>query len=142
MAKKVKTIIKLQVPAGKATPAPPIGPSLAQHRINISEFCQKFKDKTSDQKGWLIPVEIKVYEDGSYDFKLKQPPTSELIKKTIGLEKGSKEPNRNKAGTISQEQIKEIAQKKIKDLNTNDIKQAMKIVEGTAKSMGLEIKQS
>ncbi len=142
MAKKVKSLVKLQIPAGKATPAPPIGPSLAQHGINISEFCQKFNDQTSDKKGWLIPVEIKVYEDGTYDFKLKQPPTAELIKKIVGVEKGSGEPNRKKVGTITQAQLKEIAEKKMEDLNATDIKQAMKVVEGTAKSMGLEIEKS
>jgi len=139
MAKKVKAIIKLQIPAGKATPAPPIGPSLAQHGINISEFCQRFNDKTNDQKGWIIPVEIKVFIDRSYDFRLKQPPVSELIKKTVGIEKGSGEPNRSKIGSITKAQIKEIAQRKMEDLNTNEIEKAMKIVEGTAKSMGLEV---
>lgn len=139
MTKKVNAIVKLQIPAGKATPAPPIGPSLAQHGINISEFCQRFNNETSDQKGWIIPVEIKVFEDKSYDFKLKQPPVSEIIKKTIGIEKGSGEPNRNKIGSITKAQIKEVAQRKIEDLNTKDIEKAMKIVEGTAKSMGLEI---
>ena len=139
MAKKVKALVKLQVPAGQATPAPPIGPSLAQHRINISEFCQRFNAETEKQKGWLIPVEIKVYEDGSYDFKLKQPPVSELIKKTIGIEKGSAEPNKIKIGKINRAQLKEIAERKMEDLNADDIEAAIKIVEGTAKSMGIEI---
>jgi len=139
MAKKAKAIVKLQIPAGQATPAPPIGPSLAQHGINISEFCQRFNAETEKQKGWLIPVEIKVYEDRSYEFKLKQPPVSELIKKTIGIEKGSGEPNRTKVGSISRAQLKEIAQRKMEDLNADDIEAAIKIVEGTAKSMGIEI---
>lgn len=139
MARVPKVIVKLQIPAGQATPAPPIGPSLAQHGINISEFCQRFNAETEKQKGWVIPVEIKVYEDRSYEFTLKQPPVSELLKKTIGIEKGSGEPNKVKVGKVTKAQIKEIAQRKMEDLNADDIEGAMKIVEGTAKSMGIEI---
>lgn len=140
MAKEVKAIVKLQIPAGQATPAPPIGPSLAQHGLNISEFCQRFNDQTQDQKGWVIPVEIKVYVDNSYEFKLKQPPVPELLKKMAGIEKGSGEPNKTKVGSITRAQLKEIAQRKLEDLNTTDVESAMRIVEGTAKNMGIEIK--
>ena len=138
--KKVKTIVKLQIPAGQATPAPPIGPSLAQHGINIAEFCQKFNEQTQNQKGWTLPVEIKVFEDRSYEFKIKQPLASELLKKAAGIEKGSGEPNKTKVGSITKAQLKEIAQRKMGDLNANDLENAMKIIEGTAKSMGITIK--
>jgi len=140
MSKKIKTIIKLQIPAGQATPAPPVGPALAQHGVNIAEFCQKFNEASKSQQGSTTPVEITVYEDKTYDFKLKQPPASELLKKAAGIEKGSSEPNRKKIAKISKSQIKEIAEKKMVDLNAMDIEQAMKIIEGTAKSMGIEIK--
>jgi len=138
--KKISAVIKLQIPAGQATPAPPIGPALAQHGINIADFCQKFNDATKERQGWTIPVEITIFEDKSYDFKLKQPPTSEFLKKAAGIEKGSGEPNRKKVGKVSREQIREIAEKKLPDLNTDDIEKAMKIIEGTAKNMGIEIK--
>jgi len=138
--KKVKAIIKLQIPAGKATPAPPVGPSLAQHGLNIAEFCQKFNDETKTKAGFKIPVEIKVFEDRTYEFKLKQPPTSELLKKAAGIEKGSGQPNKIKVAKISKEQLRKIAQQKMEDLNTSDLEKAMKIVEGTARNMGLEIK--
>jgi len=140
MAKKVKAKVKLQIPAGKATPAPPVGPTLAQHGINISEFCKKFNDLTVDKGNFKIPVEITIYEDRTYDFILKEPPASELLKKAAGIEKGSGEPNRKKVGSITRKQLREIAQRKIKDLNTNDIEKAMKIIEGTARNMGIEIK--
>jgi large subunit ribosomal protein L11 len=139
MAKKIKTIVKLQIPAGQATPAPPVGPALAQQGINIAEFCQKFNEATKTQGGFVIPVEITVYEDRSYDFKLKQPPASELLKKAAGIEKGSGKPNREKVGKITKEQLREIAEKKLEDLNTSDIEKAMRIIEGTARSMGLTI---
>lgn len=139
MLKKPKAIVKLQIPAGAATPAPPIGPSLAQYGINISEFCKKFNDQTQNQKGWIIPVEIKVFEDRSYEFSLKQPPASDLLKKAAGIEKGSGEPNRAKIGSINKTQLREIAQRKMEDLNTEDIEKAMKIIEGTARSMGITI---
>jgi large subunit ribosomal protein L11 len=137
--KKIKTIIKLQISAGQANPAPPIGPSLAQHGLNIAEFCQKFNDATKNLAGFKIPVEIMVYEDRSYDFILKQPLTSDLIKKTIGIEKGSGTPNKKKVGKITKAQIKEIAEKKMPDLNTQNIEAAMKIIKGTAKNMGIEV---
>ncbi len=130
---------KLQIEAGKASPAPPVGPALAQYGLNISEFCQRFNDQTKEQSGFIIPVEITIYEDRTYDFKLKQPPASELLKKTLGIEKGSGQPNRKKIAKITKEQLKEIAQKKMPDLNTDDIEQAMKIIEGTAKNMGIEV---
>jgi large subunit ribosomal protein L11 len=138
--KKIKAIVKLQIPAAKATPAPPVGPALAQHGLNIAEFCQKFNEVTKLQEGFTIPVEITVYEDRTYDFKIKQPPASELLKKAAGIEKGSGEPNRTKVAKISKSQLREIAEKKMVDLNANDIEQAMKIIEGTAKNMGIEVK--
>jgi len=137
--KKVKAVIKLQIPAGQATPAPPVGPALAPQGLNIVEFCQKFNEQTKDKEGFTIPVKITVYEDRTYDFKLKQPPASELLKKAAGIEKGSGEPNRTKVGKISKAQLREIAQKKMEDLNTDTIEQAMKIIEGTAKNMGITI---
>lgn len=139
--KKVKVIIKLQIPAGQATPAPPVGPVLAQHGLNIAEFCQKFNEATKNQEGFTIPVEITVYEDRTYGFELKSPPASELLKKAAGIEKGSGEPNRTKVAKISKSQLKEVAEKKMADLNANDIEQAMKIIEGTAKNMGIEIEK-
>lgn len=140
MAKKIQKIVKLHIQAGKATPAPPIGPALAQHGVNIAGFCQQFNDATRDKMGFTIPVEVTVYEDRSFDFKLKTPVTSELIKKAVGIEKGSGEPNKRKVGKVSRAQLEEIAKQKLPDLNTEDIKQAAKIIEGTAKGLGLEIK--
>lgn len=139
MAKKAIAVIKLQIKAGQANPAPPVGPSLAQHGINIAEFCQKFNDKTKEKAGYIIPVEITVFEDRSYDFELKQPPASELLKKAAAIEKGSGEPNKKKIAKITKVQLKEVAEKKMPDLNTTDIEQAMKIIKGTAKNMGIEI---
>ena len=139
MPKKIKTLIKLQIPAGQATPAPPVGPALGQHGLNIGEFCAKFNDATKEQQGNIIPVELTVYEDRTYEFKLKTPPASDLLKKAAGIEKGSGEPNKTKVGKITRAQLKEIAQKKMEDLNTADIEKAMKIIEGTAKNMGIEI---
>jgi len=139
MAKKIVAKVKLHIEAGKATPAPPIGPALAQHGLNISEFCQQFNDKTRDQIGFTIPADITIYEDRSFDFVLKTPLASQLIKKAAGIEKGSGEPNRKKVGKITRSQLKEIAEKKMLDLNTNDIDQAMKIIEGTAKSLGITV---
>jgi len=137
--KKILTKVKLQIPAGQANPAPPIGPALAQHGINISDFCQKFNDATKDKAGFKIPVIITIYEDRSFDFELKQPLASDLIKKAAGVEKGSGEPNRKKVGKLTKEQIREIAQTKLPDLNTNDIEKAMKIIEAQAKGMGIEV---
>ncbi|MDD5433420.1 MAG: 50S ribosomal protein L11 [Candidatus Pacebacteria bacterium] len=140
MAKKIQKIIKLHIQAGKATPAPPIGPALAQHGVNIAGFCSQFNEATKDKMGFTIPVEVTVYEDRSFDFRLKTPVTSELIKKAVGIEKGSGEPNKRKVGKISQDQLKEIAKVKLPDLNTQDLTQASKIIEGTAKGLGLEVK--
>lgn len=139
MAKKVKAIVKLHIKAGEATPAPPVGPALASHGVNIGEFTQKFNEATRDKQGFKIPVEIFVYEDRSFDFKLHQPPAAELIKKAIGIEKGSGTPNRKIVATMTKAQIREVAEKKIEDLNTDDIEQAAKIIEGTAKSMGITV---
>jgi len=141
MPKKIKAIIKLQIPAGQATPAPPVGPALAPHGLNIMEFCQKFNELTKSQAGWVIPVEITVYEDRTYDLKLKQPPASELLKKTAGIEKGSGTPNKTKVGKITKEQLRKIAEQKMADLNCDTIEAAMKIIEGTAKNMGIEIEK-
>lgn len=137
--KKIKSIIKLQISAGQANPAPPVGPTLAQHGINIAEFCQKFNDQSQDRKGFKIPVEITVFEDRSYDFKLKQPIVSELLKKAAGIEKGSGEPNKIKVAKITKAQLAEIAKQKMEDLNTEDLEAAQRIIEGTAKNMGIEI---
>jgi large subunit ribosomal protein L11 len=141
MSKKVKTIIKLQIEAGKATPAPPIGPALAPHGINMGQFCLDFNNKTQDRTGSTVPIEITVYEGGSYDFILKESPAAELILKTLGIEKGSGNPKKKKIGEITKEQIREIAQKKMPDLNTDDIEAAMRTIEGTAKNMGINIKE-
>lgn len=137
--KKVKTIVKLQIQAGKANPAPPVGPALAQHGLNISEFCQKFNDATKSQVGFIIPAEITIYTDRTYTFRLKKPPASELLKKAAGIEKGSGEPNKTKVAKITKAQLKQIAQTKLEDLNTTDIEAAMKIIAGTARNMGIEI---
>ncbi|MFH1841538.1 MAG: 50S ribosomal protein L11 [Candidatus Nealsonbacteria bacterium] len=139
MAKKIKAIVKLQIAAGQATPAPPVGPALAQHGLNISEFCQKFNDKTKDKQGFKIPAEITVYEDRTYDFKIKQPPASDLLKKAAAIEKGSGEPNKKKVAKITRDQLRKIAEQKMEDLNAQDIEAAIKTIEGTAKNMGIEI---
>ena len=140
MAKELKAIVKIQIPAGKATPAPPIGPALAQHGLNIAEFCQKFNVATQQMAGFTIPAEVTIFKDRSYTFILKTPLASELIKKAIGIEKGSGAPNKTKVGKITKTQLKEIAEKKMPDLNTKDIDQAIKIIAGTAKNMGIDIK--
>ena len=137
--KKIKAIVKLQIPAGQATPAPPVGPALAPHGLNIGEFCQKFNEITQSQQGFTIPVEITVYGDRTYEFKLKQPPASELLKKAAGIEKGSGEPQKTKVGKITKAQLREIAERKMADLNAENITAAMKIIEGTAKQMGITI---
>ena len=139
MAKKIKSIIKLQISAGQATPAPPVGPALAPHGINISEFCQRFNDASKSQQGWKLPVEVTIYEDRTYDFILKQPPASELLKKAAGIEKGAGEPNKAKVGKITKSQLEEIAKRKMPDLNAEDLEAAKRIIEGTAKSMGITI---
>jgi large subunit ribosomal protein L11 len=139
MAKKVVAVIKLALNAGKANPAPPVGPALGQHGVNIMMFCKEYNAKTSDQAGMVIPVEISVYEDRSFTFVLKTPPASVLIRKAAGIERGSNEPNKKRVGSISKAQLQEIAQTKMPDLNANDIDAAMKIVAGTAKNMGVAI---
>ena len=139
MPRKVVALIKLALPAGKANPAPPVGPALVQHGVNIMAFCKEYNAKTADKAGLVIPVEISVFEDRSFTFILKTPPASVLIKKAAGIEKGAGEPNKQKVGTITQDQLKEIAQTKLPDLNANDIEAAMKIVAGTAKNMGVAI---
>lgn len=140
MAKKVITQIKLQIPAGGANPAPPVGPALGQHGLNIQDFCTQFNAATADKKGDVIPVVITVYEDRSFEFITKTPPASGLILKAAKLKKGSGKALTEKVGTISKAQLKEIAEKKMPDLNTDDVEQAMKIIEGTARQMGVEIK--
>ena len=137
MAKKVVALIKLALPAGKANPAPPVGPALGQHGVNIMAFCKEYNAKTADKPGMIIPVEISVFEDRSFTFILKTPPASVLIRKAAGIEKGSSEPNKTKVAAISRDQLREIAQTKLPDLNANDIDAAMNIIEGTARSMGI-----
>ena len=137
--KPINTTIRLQIPAGQATPAPPVGPALGQHGINIQDFCKKFNDATKEMTGDIIPAEITIYEDRSFDFKLKTPPASALLKKAAGLEKGSGEPHKTKVGKVTKAQIREIAERKMVDLNAQDIDAAMKIIEGTARSMGIEV---
>ncbi|MFA5124428.1 MAG: 50S ribosomal protein L11 [Patescibacteria group bacterium] len=139
MAKKIKTIIKLQIPGGAANPAPPVGPALGQHGLNIAEFCQRFNAASQDRQGEITPVEITVYEDRSYDFILKIAPASALIKKAIGLEKGSGKSLKEKVGKITKKQIREVAEKKLPDLNTTSVEAAMKTIEGTCKQMGVEV---
>lgn len=137
--KKIKTIIKLQIPAGEANPAPPIGPALGQHGVPIMDFCKAYNDKTKDKKGTIIPVEITVYEDRSFTFITKTPPAATLITKALGIPKGSSQPNTEKVGKITKEQLKQIAEEKMPDLNANDVEAAMKIVAGTARNMGVEV---
>lgn len=139
MAKKVVGLIKLQLPAGKATPAPPVGPALGQHGVNIMQFCKEYNAKTADQAGLTIPVVITVYQDRSFSFILKTPPAAVLLKKAIGLESGSSVPNKTKVGTITQEQLKQIAEKKMPDLNAATIEAAISMIAGTARSMGIQV---
>jgi large subunit ribosomal protein L11 len=140
MAKKLKTVVKLQIVGGKATPAPPVGTALGPHGINLQQFVVQFNDATKDKMGQVTPVEINVYEDRTFDFKLKTPPASYLLRVAAGLDKGSGEPNKKKVGKVSKDQIKEIAEQKMTDLNANNIEGAIKIIEGTARSMGIEVK--
>lgn len=142
MAKQIKTIIKVQAQAGKATPAPPLGPALGQHGIDIAKFCQEFNAKTQKEGDVILPIEITIFEDRSFDFIIKTPLTSFLIKEALKIEKGSAEPQKEKVATINQKQIKEIAKKKLPDLNTNDLGKAKKIVAGTARNMGIVVKKS
>ena len=139
MAKKVIKIIKLQIPAGQANPAPPVGPALGQHGVNIMEFCKAFNAQTAQENGRITPVEITVYEDRSFTFITKTPPAAVLIKEALNIQSGSGEPNRNKVGTISRDQLRAIAERKMPDLNANDVEAAMNIVAGTARSMGVEV---
>lgn len=139
MAKKIKAVVKVNIPAGKANPAPPIGPALAGHGINIMQFCKEYNARTQNKIGEIIPAEITVYVDSSFTFVLKSPPTAELLKRAANVEKGSDQPNRNKIGAITRDQLREIAEMKMKDMNALDIEDAMRQVEGTAKNMGITI---
>ena len=139
MAKKIKTIIKLQIPGGRANPAPPVGPALGQHGLNIQDFCTRFNAATQDKNGDIVPVEITVFEDRTFDFIMKTSPAAELIKKAAKVEKGSGNPLKTKVGKITKEQVRQIAQMKMVDLNANDVEMAMRIVEGTARSMGIKV---
>ncbi len=139
MAKKVKAIVKLNLQAGKATPAPPVGPALGQHGVPIMDFCKAYNEKTKNMGDQIIPAVVTVFEDRSFSFITKTPPVSRLLLKAAGIEKGSAEPSKTKVGTVSHEQVREIAQTKLPDLNTKDIEKAMKIVEGTARNMGIEV---
>ncbi len=139
MAKQVKAVVKLQLPAGKANPAPPVGPALGQHGVNIMQFCKEYNARTQAQMGQIIPVEITIYQDGSFTFVTKTPPAADLLKKAAGIDKGSGEPNRNKVGKVTRQQIREIAEIKMPDLNATNIEAAMRMIEGTARSMGIEV---
>ena len=141
MAKKVLTLIKLQIPGGQANPAPPVGPALGQHGVNIMEFCKAFNAQTQAENGRIIPVEITVFEDRSFTFITKTPPAAVLIKEALNLEKGSGEPNREKVGRLSQSQLRQIAETKMQDLNARDVEQAMLVIAGTARSMGVEVER-
>ncbi|MBI4426539.1 MAG: 50S ribosomal protein L11 [Candidatus Kerfeldbacteria bacterium] len=141
MAKKIKTVIKLQIPGGQATPAPPVGTALGPHGLNIGEFVKKFNDQTKDRMGEVTPVELTVFEDRTYRFILKTPPAAELLKKAAGITKGSGDPLRNKVGKVTKAQVKEIAKKKLPDLNAKDLDGAMRIIEGTARNMGLTVEE-
>ena len=139
MAKKVKTVIKLQLPAGQASPAPPVGPILGQYGCNIMGFCKEYNEKTASQAGSIVPAEITIYEDRSFTFTLKTPPVADLLRRALSIEKGSGVPNTEKVGTIPREKLQEIAEIKMKDLNAADIEGAMRMIEGTARSMGIEV---
>ena len=139
MAKKIIAVVKLQIPAGKATPAPPVGPALGQHGVNIMEFCKTYNERTAAQVGTIVPVEITVYADRTFTFVTKTPPASVLLRQAAGLEKGSGEPNKTKVGKVTRDQVRQIAQQKLKDLNANDIEAAVRMVEGTARSMGIQV---
>ncbi|MDD5047669.1 MAG: 50S ribosomal protein L11 [Methanoregulaceae archaeon] len=140
MAKPIKTIIKLQIPAGQANPAPPVGSALGQHGVNIQQFCVKFNEATKDKAGDIIPVEITIYQDRTFDLVFKTPPVAALLKKAAAIEKGSGDPLKTKVGKVSKEDVRKIAERKMIDLNTDNIEAAIKIIEGTARSMGIEIK--
>lgn len=139
MAKKVKAIVKLQLPAGKATPAPPVGPALGQHGVPIMNFVKEYNEKTAHLAGQIIPVVVTIYEDRSFTFVLKTPPAADLLRRAAGIEKGASDPKRQKVGRVTREQIREIAQLKMPDLNARDLEAAMRMIEGTARSMGIEV---
>ena len=139
MAKKVKAVVKIQIQGGKANPAPPVGTALGPHGINLMQFCKEYNAKTSNQVGQVVPVEVTVYQDSSFSFILKTPPAADLLKKAAGINSGSAEPNRDKVGTVTQEQLREIAEIKMKDLNAHDMDNAMRIIAGTAQSMGITV---
>jgi len=139
MAKSIKTVLTLQIPAGQANPAPPVGPALGQHGLNIQEFCTRFNEATKDKIGDIIPVKITVFIDRTFDLKFKEPPVSDLLKKAVGIEKGSGNPLKDKVGKVTKKQLEEIAKRKMPDLNTKDLTSAMKMIEGTARNMGIEI---
>ncbi len=141
MAKKIKTKVKLQIPGGQANPAPPVGTALGPHGIQINDFCSAFNEKTKDKMGTILPVELTIYEDRSFDFIIKEPPAAELIKKTLKIEKGSGSPKAEKIGKLTQAQLTEIAEAKMPDLNANDIEEAKKVIAGTARSMGIEVEK-
>jgi large subunit ribosomal protein L11 len=141
MAKPIKAKVKLQIPAGAANPAPPVGPALGQHGVNIMDFCKKFNDATKDKQGLVIPVVLSIYEDRTFSFILKSPPCSVLLKRSANLAKGSGVPNKEKVGSVTKAQVEEIAKMKMEDLNASKVEHAMRIVEGTARSMGIEIKE-
>lgn len=140
MAKPIKTKLKLQLPAGKATPAPPVGTALGPHGINIGEFVKKYNDATSQMEGEIVPVEITIYEDRTFEFKLKTPPASDMLRKAASVEKGSGEPNKKKVGRVTKDDVRKIAERKMEDLNAETVDEAVKIIEGTARSMGIEVK--
>ncbi len=139
MAKKIVAMVKLQIPAGKATPAPPVGPALGQHGVNIMEFCKSYNERTAKLAGTIVPVEITVYADRTFTFVTKTPPASILLRQAAGLEKGSGEPNKTKVGTVTRKQVREIAERKMPDLNATTVDAAMRMIEGTARSMGIEV---
>ena len=139
MAKEISAMVKLQVPAGQANPAPPIGPALGQHGVNIMDFCRQYNEQTQQFAGQVIPVEMTIYEDRTFSFITKQPPASELLKQAAGVEKGSGEPNRTKVARVTKDQVRQIAERKMVDLNATDIEAAMRVIEGTARSMGIEV---
>lgn len=139
MAKKIAAVVKLQIPAGKATPAPPVGPALGQHGVNIMEFCKSYNERTAKLAGTIVPVEITVYADRTFTFVTKTPPASVLLRQAAGLEKGSGEPNKTKVGSVTRKQVREIAERKMPDLNATNVDAAMRMIEGTARSMGIEV---
>jgi large subunit ribosomal protein L11 len=141
MAKEIKTIVKIQIPAGQANPAPPVGTALGPHGLNLQDFCSRFNEATKDKMGNIIPVEVTIYKDRTFEFKLKTPPAADLLKKAAGIEKGSSVPQKEKVGKVTKQQIREIAEIKMTDLNADDVEAAMKMIEGTAKNMGIEIEK-